>query len=232
MEPPTENPVPVPTCRGTKQVVYHWMEVNHPLRMKMKPCVETLHLTEEGFCPSRECCPKCYELDSNAVGIADKQHLLEKHMKLMVKHYVSDHGYPTFKSHTGNGTHKGAFAFTLTKSPKDDLSIQDMIIAVKKVLNQKSNPVKSFCWYMEFKPTPEDPQAHPHIHGMYETISEGRIETKHWKRAWPIWDPMDAMGFGFRGGYHRPVRHNEGYSDYIQKDEYQNNAHGAFNLPS
>lgn len=123
------------------------------------------------------------------------------------------------RSHKGNGVPQGAFAFTLTKAPTDPLSVGDMVIAVRKVMSQKSCPVKRFAWYYEDKGVDANGNAvHPHIHGMYETESSGRIEAKHFKRAWPIWDEKMPVGKGFRGGYHRPVRSEEGYSEYIKKD--------------
>jgi len=127
----------------------------------------------------------------------------------------------------GNGAPSGAFAFTLTKSPKDALSIGDMLTAVRKIMQQKSCPVKKYAWYYEEKGRDEngDP-IHPHIHGIYETESGGRIESKHFKRAWPIWDPSKPMGQGFKGGYHRAVRSDEGYSDYIKKDGGMSESYG------
>lgn len=132
--------------------------------------------------------------------------------------------YGKSRTHVGNGKHKGAWAFTLTKSPSDPYSVGDMLIAVRKIMSQKSDPVKSYAWYYEDKGKDEngDP-IHPHIHGMYETHDGGRIERKHFKRAWKIWgegskDPKDILGAGFRGGYHREVRDQEAYSDYIKKD--------------
>lgn len=123
------------------------------------------------------------------------------------------------KSHTGNGKYLGPWAFTFTKSDKDPLSVGDMLTAVRKVMAQKSNPVMKYAWYYEEKGRDEngDP-IHPHIHGMYETATGGRIEKKHWKRAWDIWDESKAQGAGFRGGYHREVKLKENYSDYIKKD--------------
>lgn len=121
-------------------------------------------------------------------------------------------------SHVGNGTYNGAFAFTLTKSPKDTLTTADMIKAAQKLCNQKSCPVIKYAWYLEYG---SDNPDHPHIHGMYLTATGGRIEKKHFKRAWPIWgegDPKLRMGAGFRGGYHRPVKDEESYSQYIAKD--------------
>lgn len=119
----------------------------------------------------------------------------------------------------GNGAFKGAWAFTLTKSPTDALSVGDMLIAVRKVMTQKSCPVARYAWYYEEKGRDENGDAiHPHIHGMYETETLGRIEAKHWKRAWTVWDEKKPCGAGFRGGYHRPVKHDEAYDDYIKKD--------------
>lgn len=123
------------------------------------------------------------------------------------------------KKHNGNGTYSGPFAFTLTKSPSDNLSVGDMLKAVDKVMTQKSCPVAQYSWYLEYKGVDEEGlPIHPHIHGMYETESQGRIEAKHFKRAWPIWKESVAQGAGFRGGYHRPVKAEESYKDYIKKD--------------
>lgn len=123
------------------------------------------------------------------------------------------------KRHKGNGAPRGAFAFTLTKSPKDPYTVGDMLIAVRKVMSQKSCKVVRYAWYYEDKGRDEngDP-IHPHIHGMYETESQGRIEAKHWKRAWEIWNEKKPLGSGFQGGYHRPVRSEEGYVNYIKED--------------
>lgn len=123
------------------------------------------------------------------------------------------------KHHVGNGTYSGPFAFTLTKSPKDPHTVGDMLAAVRKVMRQKSQPVVKYVWYYEDKGRDDngDP-IHPHIHGMYETVDGKRIEKKHWKRAWNIWDPDTPCGKGFRGGYHREVRSDEGYANYIRKD--------------
>lgn len=119
----------------------------------------------------------------------------------------------------GNGRYNGAWAFTLTMSPKDQLTVGEMLVAVRKVMTQKSCPVEKYVWYYEDKGRDDngDP-IHPHIHGMYETTTGGRIERKHWTRAWKIWDETKPVGAGFRGGYHRPVRSGEGYASYIKKD--------------
>lgn len=120
---------------------------------------------------------------------------------------------------TGNGKPKGAWAFTLTCSPSDNLTADDLVKSVTKVMNQKSQPTVKYAWYLEDKGTDEDGNPiHPHIHGMYELRNGGRIEKKHWKRAHDIWNEKVRMGNGFRGGYHRPVRSDERYENYISKD--------------
>jgi len=132
------------------------------------------------------------------------------------------------KPHQGNGAPSGAFAFTLTKSPNDPLSVGDMLTAVRKVMAQKSCPVIKYAWYYEEKGRDDNGDAiHPHIHGMYETESGGKIEKKHWKRAWSIWDPEKPQGAGFRGGYHRPVRADEAYTNYIKKDGGMSESQGC-----
>lgn len=170
-------------------------------------------------------CSVCYEIGSSfddsfaTTSYATIQYRIElmeqlqKHMKVCRKFWNRT------KPRTGNGTYQGAWAFTLTMSPKDGLSVGDMLTAVRKVMKQKSNPVKSYAWYYEDKGRDDngDP-IHPHIHGMYETATGGRVEAKHFKRAWSIWDERKPIGAGFRGGYHRPVRSEERYDDYIKKD--------------
>lgn len=122
-------------------------------------------------------------------------------------------------SKSGNGAYQGPFAFTLTKSPKDPYSVGDMLIAVRKIMVQQAIPVIRYAWFYEDKGRDENGDAiHPHIHGMYETAGGGRIEAKYWKRYWKIWDEKSPIGRGFRGGYHRPVRSEEKYADYIGKD--------------
>ena len=134
---------------------------------------------------------------------------------------------PKKKTHEGNGKPQGEFAFTLTKSDKDPITVGDMLTAVRKIMTQKSCPVIKYAWYYEEKGRDGngDP-IHPHIHGIYETEGGGRIEAKHFKRAWPVWDEKKPMGQGFRGGYHRPVKHNESYKDYIEKDGGMSESHG------
>lgn len=138
--------------------------------------------------------------------------------KEWLKHLEKMHG-PS-RTHTGNNAPKGAFAFTITKSDKDALTTADMIKAMNKIFKQnKSVSVIKYAWYLEYKGNDGNGlPTHPHIHGMYETATGGRIEAKHFKRAWPIWDEKTKLGAGFRGGYHRPVKSEESYKEYIAKD--------------
>lgn len=164
--------------------------------------------------PCVTCCPICKDLDRNAVAVAHNDILLNIAMSNMTKH-IKEYHRGMSKSHSGNGKHQGSFAFTLTMSPDDKLSEEDMISAVRKIMSQKSCPVSKYAWYLEYRDLQNKTGAH--IHGMYETETGGRIEAKHWKRAWPIWDEKKILGNGFRGGYHRPVRSGESYNEYIQK---------------
>lgn len=142
---------------------------------------------------------------------------LTKLVKQLRKHGEAEHGWEPLNTHTGNGAPSGAFAFTLTMSPADGLTEADLVAAVRKVMKQKSCPVTKYAWYLEYGDM--ETKSHPHIHGMYETEKGGVIEKKHWQRAWKIWDPSKKLGAGFRGGYHRPVRSDEAYSQYIAKQQ-------------
>lgn len=169
-----------------------------------------------------QCCAVCKDFDRAMVAAAfDDRRFRELNLK-WTRHLRELH-WPKAKSHKGNGAHQGEFAFTLTKSPSDDLTELDMIAAVRKLMAQKSCPVKYYAWYLEYG-NPET-KEHPHIHGLYETESRGRIESKHFKRAWKIWDEKVRMGMGFRGGYHRPVELEENYARYIAKQNGIGDAH-------
>lgn len=170
-------------------------------------------------CTDRSCCVICRQQDADAVGVAHDDRKLQAACLEIGKHLVSFHQRRNPKTHIGNGAPQGAFAFTLTKSPADDLTEAEMIIAVRKLMAQKSCPVEKYAWYLEYGN--EEDKTHPHIHGMYETFTKGRIEAKHFKRTWKIWDEKQKQGFGFRGGYHRPVRTDEGYAQYIAKSNGQ-----------
>jgi len=165
------------------------------------------------------CCEICKSLDELALASCFDDNKVHKVLKDSLHHFRVYHKRENLKSHKGNGTYKGAFAFTLTKSPSDDLTVDEMITAARKLMAQKSCPVKKYAWVLEYKDY--DQKTHPHIHGMYETETGGRIERKHFKRAWPIWDETVRQGAGFRGGYHRPVNSDDDYSHYMAKDFYE-----------
>jgi len=175
--------------------------------------------------PCVVCCVDCKDIDDRMKLYCNNDTTMRQLFKEMWKHIDVTHHRKNPKSHIGNGAPKGAFAFTLTKSPTDDLSEEDMLAAVRKLMAQKSCPVEKYAWYLEYGN--EEDKTHPHIHGMYETVKKGRIEVKHFMRAWPIWgetsdNPRERrMGAGFRGGYHRPVKLNEAYSQYIAKSNGQ-----------
>lgn len=176
---------------------------------------------EAGWCwfpdvPCFRCCDICRTLKANAMAVIHNDILLDKAIRAETKHTLEYHKREKPRSHSGNGAPQGAFAFTLTSSPTDGLTKEDMVAAVRKVMAQQSCPVVKYAWYLEYGD--KELKTHPHIHGMYETITLGRIEAKHWKRAWRIWDEKVRMGAGFRGGYHRPIRDGEAYADYIRKD--------------
>jgi len=164
-----------------------------------------------------------FDVDDGAQSINNQQRMVDHIEQCKITN-------PPKKTHKGNGTYKGPWAFTITCSPKDNLRFGDMIKAVNKVMKQKTCPAIKYAWYLEHKGiSDEGEMIHPHIHGMYETATGGRIEAKHWKRAWSIWDEDDPLGSsgGFRGGYHRPITHEDGYAKYIAED---GGACGTFNL--
>lgn len=128
--------------------------------------------------------------------------------------------FPKKPRKSGNGKPKGLFAGTLTVAPTDPYNENDMVNAVNKLFTQKTSPVNKYAWYLEYTE-----RNLPHIHFIYETQSGGAILPKVFKRVWPIWDPLQKMGSGHRGGYHAPVADPEGYLKYIGKDQGR---HGSF----
>ena len=147
-----------------------------------------------------------------------QEHTMLPRLKLQtewIEHLEKGKAHRPNRSHEGNGAYKGPFAFTLTMSPKWGLTVSDMVKAAQKLMAQKSCPVEKYAWYLEYKD--EDTLQHPHIHGMYETVTKGRIEQKHFKRLWTHWDENKEIGQGFVGGYHREIRSDEKYSAYIKK---------------
>lgn len=115
--------------------------------------------------------------------------------------------------HVGNGKHNGLWAGTLTMSTNDPYNESMMVDAIKKIMRQKTCPVKRYAWYLEYTE-----KETPHIHFIYETETGGRITAQTFKRRWPIWDETMAVGRGHRGGYHKPVTETNSYLEYIKKD--------------
>lgn len=185
------------------------------------PCKETEHLACNGKCWQH--CNTGQSIIQAQLGLFNgyrpRWQLDNEFDKLWDKHCdhaVEVHNMPDNRcKKTANGKYKGPFAFTLTMSPSDGMTEEQMMFACRKIMEQQSQPVKKFAWYLEYKD--EDTKSHPHIHGMYETETGRRIEKKHWQRQWKIWDETIPLGQGFRGGYHRPVRKDEAYSSYIAK---------------
>lgn len=184
------------------------------------------HLSEQRLLELDKCnrCGPFFRFNSERKPGVSGERQLQDEIYLMNRMFENNHHrnckvFNSGKQREGNGAPTGPFAFTLTKSPKDPYSIGDMLTAVRKLMNQKSCPVTKYAWFFEDKGRDENGDSiHPHIHGLYETSSQGRIEAKHFKRAWPIWDEKRPMGAGFRGGYHRRVKDEESYQDYIKKD--------------
>lgn len=166
-------------------------------------------------CVKRSCCKVCAEIDGLMVANAFDDFAVRRLTKLLWRHIDEFHKRIS-KSHSGNGAPVGPFAFTLTKAPTDDLTVDDLLRAVRKLMSQKSCPVKKYAWFLEYGNN--ETKEHPHIHGMYETEKGGRIERKVFKRCWPIWDESQKLGRGHRGGYHDVARNEGGYSSYIKED--------------
>lgn len=123
---------------------------------------------------------------------------------------------PCFKkstTHKGNGTHNGLFAGTLTMSPEWGKTEEDIVHACEKIMSQKTCPVEKYAWYLE-----QTENGTPHIHFIYKTASGGRIHQKVFKRYWE-WDESVSIGKGHKGGYHKPVKSEIAYQEYISKDE-------------
>lgn len=163
-------------------------------------------------------CAECLRYDKLSAQLNAFSPDFERKHSLLWREYVNScpatkHNQPN-KTHKGNGTHKGIWAGTLTVSPKDDLNKEDMIVAIKKIMRQKSCPVKEYVWYLE-----NTTAGLPHVHFMYRTETGGRIERKHFKRLWHIWDEDTKCGAGHRGGYHRPCHSETEYLAYVKKDD-------------
>ena len=112
------------------------------------------------------------------------------------------------------------YAFTLTQSPADGYTREDMVAAVEKLFeigltNAPSERSVSFCYAMEH------PDTNFHIHGYYSTASGRRIAGQFFKRAWRIWDETMPLGKGHRGGYHKKVGDSSAYLEYCRKDSLE-----------
>ena len=117
------------------------------------------------------------------------------------------------KHHEGNGKPKGVFAGTLTMGTTTPENEETMVVAIKKIMNQQTCPVKKYKWYVEYTE-----RGLPHVHFMYETYEGGRIHAKVFMRYWKLWDEKDRKGKGFTGGYHKEVLSEVAYDEYISKD--------------
>lgn len=120
---------------------------------------------------------------------------------------------PPKKSHRGNGKPTGIFAGTLTMSSKDETNENEMCVAITKIMNQQTVPVKRYAWYLEYTKN-----ELPHVHFIYETHTSGRIHQKIFKRYWKTWDEAVKIGAGHRGGYHKLAESETAYTEYIAKD--------------
>lgn len=116
-------------------------------------------------------------------------------------------------THKGNGTHQGLYAGTLTMSPDWGKTEEDIVHAIEKIMAQKTCPVSKYAWYLEYTEN-----GTPHVHFIYETEGKGRIHQKVFKRYWE-WDESVHVGKGHKGGYHKPVKSEVAYQEYISKDE-------------
>lgn len=113
-----------------------------------------------------------------------------------------------------NHKHMGTWAGTLTMAPTDSLNEEDMVSAIKKIMNQKTCPLLKYAWYLEYTEN-----GLPHIHFIYQTSTGGRIHKRVFQRVWKIWDESHNIGAGHRGGYHRECHSDEEYLRYISKDK-------------
>lgn len=120
----------------------------------------------------------------------------------------------------GRPHHKGLHAGTLTQPPGAETTEDDMVIAMKKIFSQRTCPVKRYAWYVEYTQN-----ATPHIHFIYEAESGGRIHAKVFMRYWKLWNESKRLGAGFQGGFHKEVKSETAYTEYIAKESvrFENN---------
>lgn len=176
---------------------------------------------DKRYYPER--CKKCkicadiyhgYLAAVSATGFVNKP-LFDMIMKLDIRHDPDTHETaPPRTTHQGNGTHQGWFAGTLTMSPDDGKTEDDMVNAIEKIMKQKTCPVDKYAWYVEYTKA-----KLAHIHFIYITPAGTRIHKKVFQRYW-VWDEPrnNIKGAGFRGGYHKPVDSLVAYKEYMSKD--------------
>lgn len=164
-------------------------------------------------------CETCYLIKVNIFKYIEERTAHDRsELKYWLQRYM-EHDPETHleveykKHHSGNGKPKGIFAGTLTVSPSDPYNEHDMTVAIEKVMNQGTCPVKRYAWYVE-----KTSNGLPHIHFIYETEQGGRIHAKVFMRYWKIWDEKTKCGKGHRGGYHKLVSSETAYTEYIAKD--------------
>lgn len=117
------------------------------------------------------------------------------------------------KHHVGNGKPQGIFAGTLTMGTTTPENEETMVVAIKKIMNQQTCPLRKYKWYVEYTE-----RGLPHVHFIYETLTGGRIHAKIFKRYWKLWDESVRHGKGFQGGYHKECHSETAYDEYISKD--------------
>lgn len=161
-------------------------------------------------CPS--CAPWVIRENQLAKDVSISTSDFDRNWKLITNAYrrCPTHG---LKVKPANGKPKGLFAGTLTKSTHDDVTEEQMITAIQKIMSQQTTAVKRYIWYLEYTQN-----GQPHIHFVYECNSGGRIHQKVFKRYWKMWDESTRCGAGHRGGYHKLVDSEIAYVEYIAKD--------------
>lgn len=169
-------------------------------------------------------CPACYKFyveddlyllklgaDNPKMDLFLKQSLedVRKNCPAMYEKYRAKYN-PSRDNHAP----KGVWAGTLTMAPTDGLNEEEMVSAIKKIFKQKTCPVMSYAWYLEYTEA-----GLPHIHFVYKRQDGARIHRKVFKRVWKIWDEDRPCGVGHRGGYHRLCHSEDEYLKYISKDK-------------
>jgi len=121
------------------------------------------------------------------------------------------------------------YAFTLTL-PHGAQPVKPLLEVAKNIMefgitNSPSEKADKYAYVLEYTE-----KGTPHIHGIYSTKSGRRIAAKYFARyhthdKWVkkiddphFWNEKMEMGQGHRGGYHKPVRHGESYTGYLEKE--------------